>query len=354
MFHMMRAILLGLAMAVALATVSRDISLPMNGVQIPLHTSLVKMKNGTADRPYVRRQLVPSLLRTVDHLAASRTRETANYWLGRKSFLRPLLWDHHTGGAIDSLVCDLVWWVSFSLFAYSFEAEALFYSNSDRFQPWQAIGWTVFTSLIVLALLHFYNFIYDPPTLALTTVSLVAVRRERIFHLTIFTALFTLNKETAFIVPGLVGLYRIYRKQADRALRQFALLSSIYVVISAALTLHYRHNPGSVTENHLGYLVWTYTHAKATFAVLCLTGIISYGVAVARFWKLLPPTLKAVQSFVPLWIALHVFWGWPMELRVMLEILPGMMLTIIYIVGGLRGSPIPSRSKDKAAFAYPA
>ena len=190
---------------------------------------------------------------------------------------------------------------------------------------------------------------YDPPTLALSTVALVAIRRERIVHLILITALFTLNKETAFLVPGLVGIYWIYQKHSQRAIRQFVLLTSIYIVISVALTLRYLHNPGSVVEDHVGYLVWTYTHSKAVFALCGVAGLIGYSVVVVRLWNRIPPTLKTVQWFVPLWVAMHLLWGWPMELRVMLEILPGVMLTIIYVIEISRELRTPAGDVDAAA-----
>jgi hypothetical protein len=134
----------------------------------------------------------------------------------------------------------------------------------------------------------------------------------------------------------MVFLYWIYRHQPRRAFSQAAILGTIYLIITALILYHFRNNSGQFAENNRAILMRLYLGPRLRFALTSCLLLSAYAIAVIRNWHKLPATLKAVQPFVPVWIAMHILWGWPMELRVLFEVLPGMALTVIFLATRLR------------------
>ena len=176
-------------------------------------------------------------------------------------------------------------------------------------------------------LLH-NNYIYDPPTLAFSALALRALRRERLWQLAIVTALFSSNRETAFIVPGMTFFYWIHCHQIKRAFFHAAVLGVIYIAVAGMLAYCFRANPGEMAQNNVNYLAHMYLHEKLRYVVGAAIALGVYTVAVIHYWRLIPAALKALQWFIVPWIFMHIRWGWPMEWRVFLEIYPGMLLTV--------------------------
>jgi hypothetical protein len=296
---------------------------------------LSRMREGTARQPFVRRQLVPFLMRVANHFTSSELQAELNDKVAPSPALRPFLVDTSPGEALDSLVCLIVWCGCFAVFAFTLESEATYYASqtmqsSDQVHR-QLLALTVLSCALVLLLLHTFNYAYDPPTLALSALVMRALRRERLVQLCLLTGLFSVNRETAFIVPGLTFFYWIHRHRIGSAVRQAAILSAVCFIIEGTIAFHFRHNPGSFAENHVPVLIHTYLHERVLYAIAAAATLVFYGVQVMRHWSDLPPALKAVQWFVPPWIAMHVLWGWPMEWRVFLEIYPGMVLTAVAV-----------------------
>jgi len=342
MGRLLRAAGLGLLLTLAMGFLARPAPiLGPGGIALHPPATLLDMKLGTARQPFVRRQLVPSMLRAADVIIPASWREAATRRLEANRLVRPFLFGADEDESFDSFLCLIVWFVCFTVFAAVFESETAYYAAEPSAPGLVLSGFpflfTVFACLMLVALLH-NNYIYDPPTLCIAALTLRAVRRKRFMQLVLLTALFSLNRETAFIVPGLAFFAWVHRGQVAIAVRQAALLSILYLAIAGGLVFHYRHNLGSVAEDNRTYLIHTYLHKNAKYALAAILSSAVYLGAVVRCWKLLPPTLKAVQWFVPLWIAMHILWGWPMEWRVFFEIYPGMLLTIVAVWTILRGS----------------
>jgi hypothetical protein len=333
MGRLLRAAGLGLFLTLALGILARPTPiLGPNSTVLHRPATLLDMKQGEARQPFVRRQLVPFVLRAADRVTSVQWRATATKCFEASSVLRPFLFDADEGEAFDSLLCLILWLICFTIFVACFESETAYYAAKSGVvaSPGFPFVFTSFSCLVLLALLH-NNYIYDPATLCFAVLTLRSIRRERFLELVILTALFSFNRETAFIVPGLTFFSWIHRGRLSVAFEQAALLSLLYIAIAGSLMFHYRHNLGSVAENNRIYLVHTYMHKSLKYAAAALFAALGYLVEVIRYWRSLPPTLQAVQWFVPVWIAMHILWGWPMEWRVFFEIYPGMMLTIVAI-----------------------
>jgi hypothetical protein len=335
---LLRAIFLGSLMALLLAhLVTKSFRLPpaQSGRATTSLTDrrLVSMRNGTASLPYVRRILVPILLRSTEAALPTRVKALLANPANLPRLQQNLVWAKDD--PLDCLVCTLIWSVFFALFLFAFEGECAFYASSTQ-QPLLPLALTLATCLLILAMLRDFCYIYDPPTLAFAVLALRSIRKQDPRLLILITALFALNRETAAIVPGMVFLYWIYRHQPRRAFSQAAILGTIYLIITALIVYHFRNNPGEFAENNRAILMHLYLGPRRRFALTICLLLVAYAIAVTGNWQRLPAALKAVQPFVPLWIAMHLLWGWPMELRVLFEVLPGMALTVIFLATRLR------------------
>ena len=352
MTRLLRAALLGFLLTLALGLLARSHPPVPGTFSFPSPAKLLDMKLGTAHQPFVRRQLVPSILRSVDAVTSEQFRSAITGHLEASKLIPPFLFDASEGESFDSFICLIVWFVCFTVFAWAFETEAAVYArlSNPGSGPFRglAIVYTVAACLMLIPLLH-NNYIYDPPTVCFSILTLRALRRERFFELVLLTILFSFNRETAFLIPGLTFFTWVHRQRYGTAVQQAAILSALYFAIACSLAFHYHHNLGSLAENNRAYLVHTYIHKNAKYAVAAILSLAAYTYAVVRCWTSLPPVLKAVQWFVPLWIFMHIMWGWPMEWRVFLEVYPGMLLTIIACWGILRPAIGSSARQPSAA-----
>ena len=209
-----------------------------------------------------------------------------NQWLESKRLLAPVLFDRDQGQSLDSFECLVIWFFCFTVFAYTFESETSYYLQYARgvgsTSASTSILLTSLTCLIVVALLYNHNYFYDPVTIACAILAMRALRKEQLPALAVLTAIFAVNRETAFIVPGLTFFYWFHLRERKRALGQAALLSTIYLAITGIILFHYRHNPGHLSQNHRAFLIHMYLHQKLPFMVAGILALVAYGIAVAR------------------------------------------------------------------------
>jgi hypothetical protein len=320
-----RAITLGFFLSSLLAAVYT----PKPPNQRLERTSLTRLELGVADQPFVRRQLVPYILHVVDSSMSQTWRASEENRLRQSPFWgRHLNWTESEGGDLDEVECIFVWTVFLATFLAVLNREMRVYSgvSSSSVYAW-AFDFAV--CLCVFAIFHRFLYVYDPPTLTFSALALRELRKERLLPLILITVFFSLNRETAFLVPGLAFFYWVHTSKWIKAISWSALLGVCYVMIVALITYHFRSNPGVLAENHRMYLMRVYTHERLGLAVAALAGLIFYAIEVFRRWRSLPVILKAMQWFIPVWLFMHVMWGFPMEWRTFLEVFPGIILTIV-------------------------
>jgi hypothetical protein len=152
------------------------------------------------------------------------------------------------------------------------------------------------------------------------------------------TAFAALNRETSGLIPFMVGLYSVYAKvdaSAQRSLLTLALIAfGLYAIIYFGLRyafgeqsaiLGYGRHPG------VEYLIFnitrlqTYTQIFATLGILPFMAIYSF-----RHW---PESLRAFAwAIVPVWLLVHLFFGFVAETRYFL-----VPLAIVFVPGTLFG-----------------
>jgi hypothetical protein len=163
------------------------------------------------------------------------------------------------------------------------------------------------------------HFLYDFPALLLAASLCLALARRRLLAFHLLFAIALLNKETALCFVLLFALEA--RRWLPRP-RLFACLAAqlgLFVVIRGAVALGFADNPGSSLEQHLhdtlaAWMVppsWVATTAFfATLAVLF------------RRFRERPALLRAGVWLFPPFLALHLFFGYPGEIRVYYELVP--------------------------------
>jgi hypothetical protein len=293
-------------------------------------STLRAMMSGRAYQPFVRRRLVPLVLDGTDMALPQDVEDSIGNRVQATHFGKLFLFPYATARPWDSLLWLILAAISFFVFAVIFDHEALAYAAGSPHASRTAFVFTALACLSLAPLFH-NNYIYDPPTLAFAALTMMALRKESLLGIVLVTAGFTLNRETAFLVPPLAFLYWLYNRQPRRAFLWAAVSGAVYFAIELPIVYVFRNNPGDLAEDNMHYLIHLYLHKNLPHAIFFVICLVVYAVGVFRYFSKLPAALKAIQWFVLPWIAMHIKWGWPMEWRVFFEILPGVALTSMVI-----------------------
>jgi hypothetical protein len=180
MRRLLHAAGLGLFLTLTLGLLARPAPiLGAGGVRLHPPAALLDMKQGTAQQPFVRRQLVPFTLRTADRILPVAWREAAAKRLEANRVIRPFLFAAGEGESFDSFLCLILWFLCFTIYAAAFEAETAYYAAvpgaGSLLIPSFPFWFTLSSCLLLLPLLH-NNYIYDPPTLCFSVLTLRAER----------------------------------------------------------------------------------------------------------------------------------------------------------------------------------
>ena len=274
-----------------------------------------KMLEGTADRPYVYRILVPLISKFAARfvppgLIGLAQRAPASL----QTTINSLSQGVYPREALIAVIVMYGCLVGF-IFAEKALLRQLEYSHdAEQIVP-------IVLTILILPLTVFHGYIYDLPQLFLFTLGLLFMARKQWhFYLPLLT-IATLNKETSIFLVVIFALY-FFRTLSPRA--YFVLLaaqSTIYVLVHGLIVYVYRNNPGQPIDWTLGYQIDQYTHYPITFLVtLLFFGAIL--LLVLKGWQEKPIFLR--RSFSVFFIVLLLFFvaGREMEFRVFIDILP--------------------------------
>lgn len=282
----------------------------------------VAMVESEAHTPYVRRALLPTLVRLA-RAAAPASLEAACHELAgdggplARAFAE-LRWE--SAEAFAFLAGALLMWLCFAGFALACVrlVEAAF---ERALAPWSRLGLALLALAGLPPLFRYTSFLYDPPQLFLFALALGFAAAR---HLRRFIAVFVLcclNKETALLlipVAAIAWRSHLPTRACTRAL--LLALGAIYIAITAALAWHFRDNPGGLVELHLGHtlraLAKGYTLADL-LAALALAALLAYR------WQEQPAFLRQalLAVLLPL-LALGLIFGYIDEWRGYYEAYP--------------------------------
>jgi len=253
---------------------------------------LAALVAGTAERPFVYRQLAPLLIRAI--MAATGVGlELAATWL---------------------IVASFVGW----LLALRWLADALF-------EPAGASWAAVIAAGPVGLLFVSGGYIYDPVTLALFTLALALLaHRHWMAYLVLFPAL-VLCRETAILLVPVWLLWGWDHAESGRYRRGLAWQVVIFVSVKNALAQIYAGSAGQALEFNLpAHLAFLLQYPLPNILALSVYGA---GLAAALWrWKTQPPFLQAAAVMLPAMFLAYWLLGYPGEIRVFLEVYPVLYL----------------------------
>jgi hypothetical protein len=294
------------------------------------HASAEHIVNQTAARPFVYRQLIPVLIRTVgnilpdDFLSMRGVRFLFNSMKSRCEVSRV-----RCSGLDDPLWAKerlLLYYVCYAAFLAS-----LFVMRSVCLNE-GAAEWVATVVPLVFALMHALlqtvgGYFYDFTELIFLSGAVLATQRKNGFLTILVVALGTLNKESfIFFVPALYPLLlRTHTTSRSRAIFASSLIASI--AISLYIRYIYKDNSGGIVEYYLSENISHLTRLSSyflfevrygiplpqgsnIFSLLLIAGIFGYG------WKTLDAAWKRHIFYMSIVNSVvFLLFGFPGELR---------------------------------------
>jgi hypothetical protein len=291
----------------------------------PVKGELHSMVEGTQMQPFVRRALVPFVIRGIERVVPAAVQERISGGVMASMPFAATFFKSPAEVFRKSCAVLLIWlsmW-GFSLF---------FYYLYVAVYPRSGLIVSLFP-LVALTVLpvHFFRafMLYDIPGLFFTTACLYFLLKERWGWYYLCFLLAAVNKESSvFLIT--VFLFMYFGKYASRRLALHVLAQAlIWSAVFLSLFLLYRHNPGDVFEFALvrNLLAW-----KVAYGLIGGLQMITYG-ALLFFallsWKERPRVVRRMfLGLTPLFL-MSLFVGYIEELRVYYEIFPVIMLLLL-------------------------
>lgn len=312
-----------------------------SGINANNRATLADMILGDAHRPFVTRVLVPWLTRGTAALLPESVHSAAVTAAENSRFLGDLLEKYRTPPdlALEGMISML--WQLASILGFAFALRSLVrkvYHTPVYFAELVTIG-----GLAALAPMLLFGYIYDLPTLFLTTLGLYCIASNWKLRYYLVFALALLNKETALvlIVPALLLDWYLPRPSLSKIITGVLVQVGIFLAIRVPLNRLYRDNPGGAMEYHLpDHLdVWQNYPVIGVVSLLVVLGMLWL---IFRGWRKKPAV--AVLGVLPGLglLALFVVSGIPFEVRVFYEVYSAGFLCVLATLTA-RKSPLESR-----------
>jgi hypothetical protein len=286
------------------------------------------MMDGTAFRPYIFRQMLPSAANWLDR-TVPQSFETwlYNYQTGPQARIDPFFESPTAENPVYFFRYLVVYGATFLFALLAAGAMHLVCRALDLPPPAAVIA-----PVIVILLFPFFEsgggFFYDYPELAFFALAVWLALKFPWWWLVPVAALATWNKESfVFFLPT---LYPFFRRRTSRLASSVAVavLCLVSVAVYYPIRLHFAHNPGAPFELHwrdqLQYFIhWesfllgtekTYGVPMLKAFTLAPMALIAW--AVSRAWPQLPPIARRhAQIAAAINLPLYFLFCWPGEMR---------------------------------------
>lgn len=283
---------------------------------------------GRADRPYIYRALLPVaanlLSPLLDPRLAARIGAVAERALGENFFLRRFDGAEYPSQAVLILVMMYLSLVGFGAVAFQFLADLGYF-------PWVRYLGAV-ALLLGTALFMQFGYIYDFTTLFMFSLGLLLMFRLQWGAYMVVFALGTLNKETTIFLSLICVLYYWHRLSRRRLLGLLSIQLAMYGLVQGMLRFVYRQNPGSAA-------LWHYPDQVAAIKALALSDpfrlilmsliLMMVAALIVYRWSQKPRILRTGLAVLPMFLVLFMLWGYPNEIRVMLEVYPIVAILVV-------------------------
>jgi hypothetical protein len=294
--------------------------------------SFEHLVEGTANRPFVYRQLLPTTANWIDSLTPQSIK---TWWF---TPLRPKNMSPAETFIDSPIAKNPVYYfryliVYFGNFAFALIAVYAMYFACKSLGLDSAVS--MLTAVIFMLLFPYIESkgatLYDFGELAFTAVALWFAIRLDWWWLIPVTALAAWNKESFFFF--VLALYPFLRLRSSRlgALLQTALLSVICLAVYYQGHLRFAHNPGGTVEVHWRNQIDFFLHPRnwlfgrwpfeRTYGILMVPALTVLPMAllvwtVLHAWPLMSPAMKRhAQIAAAINIPLYLMFCWPGEFR---------------------------------------
>ena len=303
--------------------------------------SFTAMVDGTADRPYVYRQLLPFLANWIDAHVSEQNKDRMFSIQG--PFGKPILTYFFDSPMAVNRAYFLRYTIIYLLVAISafISVWSMYLVARSTGQP---PGIACFAAVTMMLLMPFLltggGYFYDYPELAFLFIAFWMSFHFDWWWMIPVVALAAWNKESFLLfLPTLYPVLRL-RATRKRALIGIAVLSLICATVYLCIRATFRHNPGGSVEFHLVEQIESiitpsrWFEYEVTYGLLAFRGInlISAGFVFGTFWfgwKKLPDfarqhTKLAAMINVPFFL----LFGYPGEIRTLSLIYVGFLMLI--------------------------
>ncbi|MCF7855849.1 MAG: hypothetical protein K9N51_13700 [Candidatus Pacebacteria bacterium] len=252
------------------------------------------MVRGTAHRPFVYRALTPFLIRRVMDVmpdALKKTLEEAAEEPKARQLLAKLDIDDST--VVQATASCIVMAGALILFAY---AMVWLLRSCYRVDDITAGISALFALAGLPPFFRYYSYIYDFPTLALFTLSLVVLAKRKWWVYFPLLALTTVSKETAILLPLIFAVHYRRRLPTGNYLGLLGAQLLLFATLKGLLTVWYSNRPGSIVESHIVHNLMLHPYDFAQYLAF-----VAIFVAILYEWENKPAFLKnALVIVVPL------------------------------------------------------
>lgn len=309
-----------------------------------------EMIHGQAWRPYVTRALFPAVVRCISQTIPSSLESTIQNhtlfsrflsdWYAREKLLgQPPFLREYMVAFLLSVAC---------LILLSMTMEALW---KQLFRPSvpQAYMFSVLGLVGLPVCFKYYSYIYDFPTLLLSSACILMLARRQWKWYFVLFGLACLNKETTVLLIAVFALYYAKCPSSERRTywRFIVIQSFIFLIIRGGITWIFRGNPGGSIEFHLinpNLRILMKPWSVETLAAWGLLATLFF-----RHYTSRPLLLRiAAAMLIPL-LGLCVFFGNLDELRDYYEVYVPISLLIGVSVCELLGYRMETHAPTKAS-----
>jgi hypothetical protein len=266
--------------------------------------SLDSILDGTAARPYVYRQLLPTL---ANWLAAQVPEQTQDRLYEVRLYNGRLFRDDFIDSPLArNRACFLRYWIVYTavfLFAWIAVYAMYLVGKAAGYPPMPSALAAIAMILLFPYFLTRGGFFYDFPELAFLAIAVWMALKFDWWWMLPVVALAAWNKESFLLfIPALYPLLRL-RSSRVRAFAATGALGLACAAVYCLVWLRFQHNPGGAFELHLQDQVDYMIHPsnlllrEKTYGLLVLQGFnpVCWGLiawTAVRGWRFLPPAIQ--------------------------------------------------------------
>ena len=284
------------------------------------------MVYGRAHQPFVRRQLVPVMVRGCVAMIPEAVRNQLKEKFAKSELVKRVGWDAEYAGEFVAAVI-----LMYGALLGFLVILRLFLVQYFELSGMMSHGVVLATGLLLPATFCGVFYIYDFPQLLLFTAGALLMGQKRWGLFYPVFILGCLNKETTILLPVVFAVYHGWRILRWENLRHFLGQMALGLAIVVMLSWIFQGNPGGAAEWHLERnlhpgltgLGWARLMILVVAVVLCLVGISRAPGFLRRGWLATMPILLVATFFL----------GYIDELRDYYEALPFTVGLILLTLG---------------------